>query len=381
MKILHLGKYYHPYLGGMETVLRNLAEGLLDAGCQISVLTSGEEGWDQAASLVGPVTGSRGTLVRTSRHGILNSQPLNPDLLGRLRREIALQGPDLVHLHLPNPLAALAWVTLRASGLQTLPPLAVWYHADITRQRFGRHLVQHLVDVCLEQARGVCVSSRMLAASSPVLARSGRSIQVVPFGIDPAPWSAVTPTRDGPFLFVGRLVPYKGLDLLLDALAEVPAARLILVGDGPDRSALNKQAAALGIADRIRFVGSLQQEGIVDLMADARALVLASRDVSETFGLVQLEAMAAGLPVVASDLPTGIREVGVDGETCLLVPPGDAAALASAMRRLQDEPDLARRLGEAGRRRFAEHFTRQVMVARVLEWYRSLLAETAGVVP
>jgi glycosyltransferase involved in cell wall biosynthesis len=375
MKILHIGKYYHPYLGGMETVLRNLAEGLLDAGCDFSALTSGEEALDRREVLSGPRTGRRGRLVRAGRHGVLNSQPLNPSLPGLLRREIEEGRPDLVHLHLPNPLAAFAWLALRASGTVKLPPLAVWYHADITRQRFGRYLVRSMVDSCLRQAVGVCVSSASLAGSSPVLQRSGKAVEVVPFGIDPVPWCEIRPSLDGPFLFVGRLVPYKGLDILLKAIARVPGAAVVLVGDGPLRNRLGDLADGLGLGGRVRFAGPLQQHGIASLLAGARALILASRDVSETFGLVQLEAMASGVPVVASDLPTGIREVGVDGETCLLVPPGDVSALSAALAKLQSEPRLAERLGTAGRERFNLNFTRERMVERLLRWYHVLLAE------
>ncbi|MCK9995339.1 MAG: glycosyltransferase [Candidatus Krumholzibacteria bacterium] len=378
MRILHIGKYYPPYLGGMETVLRNLTEGLLDRSCEVTVLTAGDEPLDRRETVVGPSSGRKGRLVRASVYGHLNSQPLTLTLMSLIRCEIAQLKPDLVHLHLPNPLATAAWLGVVAGRSTDTPPLAVWYHADITRQRVGRFLVQPIVNACLKQSAGISVSSETLAARSPTLAPWRDKVSVIPFGIDSSPWDQVAPTLDGPFLFVGRLVPYKGLDVLLDALSRVPEAELVIVGEGPLESRLVKQAAAAGITDRVHFAGPMDQAGVAGHLARARALVLPSVDASETFGLVQLEAMAAGVPVIASDLATGVREVGEPGRTCLLVPPGEAAAWADAMNSLQDDPELVGKLGIAGRHRFQDRFTRESMLDRLLDWYSSMVSTHPG---
>jgi rhamnosyl/mannosyltransferase len=125
----------------------------------------------------------------------------------------------------------------------------------------------------------------------------------------------------------------------------------------------------------VDFVGPKDATQVAEYLTRARALVLPSVDASETFGLVQLEAMAAGVPVVASDLPTGVREVGDPGRTCLLVPPGDPAVLARALDGLLENRDTARKMGVAGRLRFEERFTRATMMDRLLEWYASLLSD------
>ncbi len=381
MRIIHIGKYYPPYLGGMETVLRNLTEGLLDRACEVTVLTAGDGPLDRQETVVGPDSGRTGRLVRASVYGHLNSQPLTLTLMSLIRREISWLKPDLVHLHRPNPLAAAAWLGLTAGRSTDAPPLAVWYHADITRQRVGRYLVQPVVNACLKQSAGISVSSATLAAKSPVLAPWGDKVEVIPFGIDSSPWCEVVPSLDGPFLFVGRLVPYKGLDVLLDALTRVPEAELVIVGEGPLQSSLVAQAAGLDITRRVHFAGPMDQTGVADHLTRARALVLPSVDASETFGLVQLEAMAAGVPVIASDLATGVREVGEPGRTCLLVPPGEAGALAEAMGSLQDGRELAMKLGTAGRARFQERFTRETMIERLLVWYSSLVSINTGEAP
>ena len=126
MRIIHIGKYYPPYLGGMETVLRNLTEGLLDHSCEVTVLTAGDGPLDRQETVVGPDSGRTGRLVRASVYGHLNSQPLTLTLMSLIRREIAWLKPDLVHLHLPNPLAAAAWLGLTAAQAR----ICVGYYAD-----------------------------------------------------------------------------------------------------------------------------------------------------------------------------------------------------------------------------------------------------------
>ncbi len=374
MKILHIGKYYPPYRGGMETVLQNLAEGLLDAGCEVSLVTAGHRSVDSREMIRGPETGREGTLLRAAVRGVINSQPLTPGLVGLVRREVALFQPDLVQLHLPNPLAAAAWLGLVSTGLPGRPPMVVWYHADITRQKIGRLFLQPLISTCLSQAAGICVSSGALVDGSPVLHPHRDKVAVVPFGIAPRPWLDIAATGTGPFLFVGRLVPYKGVEVLFEALARVPEASLVIVGEGPQKAALLALGRRLGILERVEFAGTLDEAGIATRMASARALVLPSVDASETFGLVQLEAMAAGVPVIATDLPTGVPEVGDPGRTSFLVRPGDSMALAAAMERLQADLSLARRMGQAGRERFCSLYARERMIADLLAWYGTILA-------
>ena len=380
MHVIHLGKYYAPCRGGMETILQEMAEGLLDAGCGVTLVTSATAARGAEEAIHGPRSGRPGRLLRAARLGLVNSQPVNPGLANLVRREIARGGADLLHVHLPNPLAAATCLWLRRDPAIRRLPLAVWYHADITRQRLGGRLVAPVVSACLREADGICVSSAALRDGSPVLAPWRGKVTVIPFGIEAGPWRAVAPRRDGPLLFVGRLVRYKGVGVLLAALAAVPAARLDIIGEGPLGPALRREVDRLGLAGRVRFLGEMDGAGIARRLGEARALVLPSLDRSEAFGLVQLEAMAAGVAVVGTDLPTGVVEVGVPGETCLRVPPGDAAALASALAAICADDGLARRLGEGGRARFDALFTRDAMVGRLLGWYRELAPAAAQAV-
>ncbi|MBU8869492.1 MAG: glycosyltransferase [Gemmatimonadales bacterium] len=357
----------------METVLENVAEGLLDQGCDVSVLVAGSDSLDRSEVIIGPEKGRAGRLVRAAVLGNFNSQPLTFSLLSLLRREIESFAPDLVHIHLPNPLATAVWSLLAELRSGHMPALAVWHHADVTRQRMGGVLVRPMTRQFLGRARGICTSSRSLLANSVELAGLEDKVAVIPFGIRSHPWSGVKASRDGPFLFLGRLVPYKGLPVLIEAVRKVPEADLVIVGEGPVKEELEELVSAGNLERRVSMVGSLEQSDIVRLMSRARALVLPSIDSSETFGLVQLEAMASGVPVVATDLPTGVPEVGVDGETGLLVPPGDPDALAGALRKLLTDPDTVGRLGRNGSCRFQERFTRSTMIGQLVTWYETLL--------
>lgn len=373
MKILHVGKYYPPFMGGMETVLENLATGLAEAGHEVSVIVAGETASEQRETITS--SGGSVRLTRLASLGVVNSQPLTMGLVSALRREIQEFRPDLVHLHLPNPLLGLAWMILQnLPGQSGLPPFVIWYHADITRQKLGSVLVAPVVRWCLNEARGVCVSSPQLLEQSQALSTCRDRVRTIPFGIAARPWTEVVSTLDGPFLFIGRLVSYKGLEILLNAVAQTDGVSLVLVGDGPLRESLKSRCQDLGLGHRVTLTGPLPRQELLDIMSSARGLVLPSLDSSETFGLVQLEAMAAGLPVVASDLDTGVGEVGVPDQTCLLVKPGDSEALGQALELLQTDPARCRKMGEMGRTHFAAHYSRHKMVETVVGWYEEILS-------
>ncbi len=357
----------------METVLENLCEGLLVAGVQVQALVSGGENLDRRQTLETPQGKISGVVVRAARLGQFNSQPLNPTFISLLRRQLETFSPDLVHLHWPNPLALLAWSAVARFSTKKLPPLVFWYHADITRQRRGAWALRPFLQRQLKGCAGLCVSSQSLVDQSSCLQGFREKTRIIPFGIAPDPWIQVQAERKGAFLFVGRLVAYKGLKVLLDALQMLPESHLDIVGDGPLRSELAQEIKKVGLAGRVTLHGFCEQEKLVGLMARARALVLPSLDQSETFGLVQLEAMASGVPVIASNLPTGVAEVGVDRETCLLVDPGKVESLVDILREVQQDDALVERLGRNSRLRFQEKFSRQTMVGQVLEWYQDVL--------
>jgi glycosyltransferase involved in cell wall biosynthesis len=184
-----------------------------------------------------------------------------------------------------------------------------------------------------------------------------KSIRVIYNGMDTEFFTPAANTRSAAplFAYVGRLKRYKGVDLILQAFAQVdsPAARLHIAGAGDYREHLEQLALALGIADRVRFLGFISPEEKRDLLRSAWASVFASP--KEGWGLTNLETQACGTPVIASNSP-GLRESLIDGETGILVPHGDIDALARAMKRIIADKKAVESMGVAGRR-FAGRYT------------------------
>jgi len=234
----------------------------------------------------------------------------------------------------------------------------------------------------LRRASRIVVSSPNLMEHAAELQDFRDKCVVIPFGIDV---DRLKPTAviDGKaadiaarfprprVLFVGRLVEYKGVEYLIRAMEQVDASALI-VGDGPLRNSLEVLANGTNAKDRIHFPGHLSDDEVIAHLRACDVFVLPSITRAETFGIVQLEAMACGKPVVSTDLPSGVPWVNQHRQTGLVVPPADAVALRAALDALLGDEPLRRELGEAGRRRVEQEFTRAAMAARLTAFYRTL---------
>ncbi|HEU4698093.1 MAG TPA: glycosyltransferase [Gemmatimonadales bacterium] len=359
MRILHLAKYYWPHSGGMERVVQDLAEGAAGLGHRVEVLA--------VQRLRGTRPRGQGSSVtRAFSLGALGSQEIAPGYIAA-----AWKRADIIHVHHPHNLADLA-VLLRAGRT----PVVVTQHADAKRAAYAA-----IARAVLRQAKAIVVPSRAHLALSRELRGHEGKVEVIPFGIDERRWGVVPPPPPGApprALFIGRLVGFKGVDILLRALELVPDLRLDIVGTGPEGPRLRTLASALAVQDRVRWYGEYPDEDLPRRMADADFLVLPSVTVEEMFGLVVLEAMAAGRPVITTAVPSAVREVNVPGETGLEVPLRDVRALADALDRLAHDPGLRERLGRAGRARVAERFTRERMATDHLALYERLLAERSA---
>ena len=231
--------------------------------------------------------------------------------------------------------------------------------------------------------RLILPTSPVYAAGSPFLASYAERLHVLSHGIDLDPYlhpsaadraaaAALRGAYAGPlWLVCGRLVRYKGLRTALDALPGV-AGTLLLVGDGPDRKALEAEAARRGLRHRVAFLGTVPR--VVPYYLAAEALWFPSNARNEAFGLVQVEAMASGCPVLNAAIPhSGVPWVSPHEQTGLTVPVDDPAALAAAARRLRAEPGLRDRLAAAARARAVAEFDHRVMARRSLALYEHVL--------
>ena len=282
---------------------------------------------------------------------------------------------DVIHVHWPMPLALFGWAAERA---RSVPMVTTFYGAEL---RWVKGSLPFLKPLLVWAARH---SDRVVAISSytagEIRELADVPIEVIPYTTSlPDPGPAV-PHEGGPVLFVGRLVSRKGVDRLIKAFAGLEGTpTLEVVGDGPERGRLEAMAHDLGVGDRVRFRGKVSAEALQASYARAAIVVLPSvrdaRGDTEGLGVVLLEAMNHGTPVVASEIG-GIPDIVADGRSGLLVPPGDVAALANALRRLLEDRALAARLGAGGRERVREHFSWDVITDRFEALYAGVGAAT-----
>lgn len=370
LRILHVYKDYHPTIGGIENHIRMVAEQQVTDGHDVTVLVTNRGGERPLDRLHGV------RLIRARRLATLASTPLSLSLLFALAR----QDPDLTHLHFPFPPGEVSqWLAGRGR------PYVMTYHSDVVRQTTLLRLYRPLMRRILQGAGRIVATSESQLASSFDLNPFAAKCDVVPLAIDPRPFleagsrapSATRPT----VLFVGRHSHYKGVDDLIRALSQVKA-HLLIVGDGPKRSSWESLAREVGVAERVCFTGLVGNEALPGMYANADLLVLPSNSRAEAFGVVLLEAMAAGLPCVTTEVGTGTSFVVQDGVTGFVVPPNNPRALASAMNRLLSDPPLRRKMGAAGRERVLCEFTQPIMTARLADVYRrALKASLHGVAP
>jgi glycosyltransferase involved in cell wall biosynthesis len=364
-RVLQVGKFYPPHMGGIETHLQALCGELrrtLDVN--VVVASDGREGVEETRDGV--------RISRLPTPLTLAAAPLCPGMVHKIGHSDA----DLVHIHLPNPTAVLACL---ASGYRG--PVVVTYHSDTVRQKVLGPLFSPFLHRILQRSAGIIATSPNYLNTSPVLARHTDRCHVIPYGIAldefaHADSSVVSGLRerygDRLIISVGRLVYYKGFEYLIRAMRKV-RGKLLIVGDGPLREKLNSLAAELDLKDKVILPGEIQNDQMPPYYHAAKVFALASIARSEAFGIVQIEAMAAGLPVVNTSLDSGVPFVSLHEQTGLTVPPADPDALAAALNRLLDDEDLRQSLGRAAIVRAQQQFSLEAMTSKTLALYESVL--------
>lgn len=371
MQILVLGKYYPPYCGGIETLTRNWCEGFVKLGGQVDCVVSNDAPRTTRERPEGV------DLKRCAQFGTLLSTPISPGYLLAARRPA-----DVIQLHFPNPLADVA---MFLGARRT--PLVVTYHSDIVRQAMAMAFYRPLLTWLLRRADRIVVATPPQLENSEALSPYRTKCEVIPFGLDlkrfwtpPEPMPEVVEVarrqaNGRPVLLnIGRLVGYKGQRYLIEALRRLDAI-VWLVGTGPLREELEALAGSLGVQTKVKFWGEVPDELLPALLHASDVFVLSSITPNEAFGLVQVEAMAAGKPVISCRLNSGVPYVNQDGKTGFVVPPADSEALAKAVENLWGNRDLCAALGENGRHRARSEFSLEVMVQRYWDLFGRLKRE------
>jgi rhamnosyl/mannosyltransferase len=368
--VLQVNKLYAPAIGGVETVVRNIAEGL-HARVAMRVLVCQPKGRAATETVNGV------SVTRAKSYGMLCSMPLSFDFLGKFRT-LSKQA-DIVQFHEPFPLGNLA---LLLSGYKG--KVVVWWHSDIVRQKRLGKLLSPVITWFLKRADLIIAATEGHIASSPVLSRFSHKCRIIPYGLDisnyPVPREKeflrgrLSNSAYKKILFAGRLVYYKGVDILVSALPLVAGAELFIIGSGPLEPALKSLVSRAALQDKVHFLGTLPRDCLLAAYYDCDLFVFPSNAASEAFGIVQLEAMAYGKPVINTDLPTGVPRVSLHRETGITVPAGNAARLAEAINLLVQDGELRRRYGRAAYDRVRAHFGMGSMLTGLYIMYRELAA-------
>lgn len=309
--------------------------------------------------------------------GTLFSTPLAPAYIPAFVRRA--RSADVVIHHAPLPLND-------AAILLNLPDdvaLIVYWHADIIGYSLLKRLVSPLIRRVLTRADRIVVSGQPMIDNSEILRLHAAKCTVIPYGMDLDYWRTLDACerdiveqikRDRPrhIVALGRLVSYKGYDVLIRAMRDVDGQATI-IGEGPLLPELQQLATELGVADRVHFAGRLPRGEIKQLFHAAQVFAFPSVTEAEAFGIVQVEAMAAGLPIVNTSLATTVPLVARHDMESLTVAPGDATALAEALNRILDEQLLAQRLGVAGQARALSEFDQSAFRARMAAVYGDAL--------
>jgi rhamnosyl/mannosyltransferase len=354
----------------MESHLQTLARTQARTGLEVQVICVNHEDGPTAIGRDGEVS-----VVRHRRIASVGKIDLCPGLVPGL----AAIDADILHVHVPNPLMIVAVLLARPHT-----EVVVTYQSDHVRQVIRGLLFEPIESRFYSRVRAVLATSAEYADSSRRLQALRSRVKVVPMGIDLDPFLKPDPSQraeserirrryPGPlWLACGRLVYYKGLSTALAALARVEGS-LLIIGEGPERAALELQTRALGLDGRVSFLGHVPT--LIPYFLAADALWFPSNARSEAFGLVQVEAMAAGCPVINTRIPgSGASWVSPNEESGLTVEPNDPEAFAAAARRLLAEPGLRERLAAQGRERTRREFDKDVMADRTLAIYREVLA-------
>ena len=373
MRVLHAYKAYMPELtGGIPEVISLLSRSM-GPDIESRVIVCRRGGRRPPLDMDGI------TVEQVASWGQLLSMPLAPMFPIALRR--AARNVDLVVAHLPFPLND-AGIAL---GLPERVTLVVHWHSDILGRGAAMPFVAPLIRHTLGRADSIVVSDASMISNSRLLGPHAGKCSIVPFGTDVDYWDRLDNREQAevehlrqahPRLVVatGRLVPYKGFSTLIRALQDVDAT-LVIIGEGPLKSALGRLAKRLGVAERALLKGFMPRDQLKIHLRAARVFAFPSITSAETFGIAQIEAMAAGLPIVNTALPTGVSKVARHGVEAITVPPNDRGALAAAIGQLLDDALLARRLGQAGSMRARAEYGQDDFVARMKRVY---LAAQAG---
>ncbi|PID33627.1 MAG: glycosyl transferase family 1 [Thiotrichales bacterium] len=383
MKILHLGKYYDPAVGGIETFLRNLVPEQIRLGNDVRVLVHNEKkGRKSFLEKKDEVS-----VYRCRCFGQLVYAPVSPEYPYFLTNVLKEFKPDVLHIHLPN----ISPYWLLCSRTARKIPWIVHWHSDVVpsaidkRVSFAYTFYQILEKRLLDHASYIIpTSKRYLKASQPLLKYRDKC-RIVPLGLkikdaEQVPSKDISSiwSKNGKYfriLCIGRLTYYKGYEILIDAISTLKQVNVDvkIIGDGDKKKELEKKIVSSNVTDSVTLCGKINDKELERALVGCDCLCLPSVERTEAFGVVLLEAMAMSKPVIASDIEgSGVGWVVQHKKTGLLVEPRNAYALAETITNLSTDRQLQKELGKNGFHRVKSCFTVEKIASEIQQVYKGI---------
>ena len=363
MKILQVNKLFPPFIGGVEEVVKTYAELLDSEGHEVIVLVCNTVN-KTVIENVGKIK-----IVRVSSIYMWHNMPISLSYFYYYWRYV--RWCDVVHLHEPYPIGALCFM-----ATLTFKKKLITWHSDIVRQKIIGALILPIQLLSCFLADKITTTSSNLAGNSRVLRFFQKKIVVLPLSIDVNRFEFddviannvinIKQKYGSKFaLFVGRLVPYKGLNILVEAVRKIDVT-IVIIGSGPLREYVESQAQSDGFIGEIVIVDDyVSNEELVSWYYASRFFVFPSITENEAFGIVQLEAMICSKPVINTSLATGVPSVSIHNETGLTVEPGNIEELKSAIEMLWNDEDMVINLGLNAKNRVIDKFSHRKIKDRL----------------
>lgn len=371
LKIVHLSKYYPPYQGGIESVVRDLASETVNKNINVSVIASDVHN-QNAHEIIDSVI-----VFRSKEYFNLAGFSISPRYLFHV---IKNNKKDVIfHIHLPNPLANLCLFLCSAIyGIKT--KIVVHWHSDIIKQNFLLKFYQPFVNWLLKKADVIIVTSENYLEHSVQLSGYKDKCVIIPIGVEDKKSNKkkLTPPIYGRYIFaLGRHIYYKGFEVLIEAVSILKKnnsdVKVIIGGVGPDTSSYKRLIDFYGLNEHIFLVGKIKSVDLESYYSNALAFCLPSIEKSEAFGVVQIESMSYGTPVISTNiLGSGVSWVNKHGESGLVCEVKSAVSLADAINSLASNELLRSRLASGARKRYLNEFTLNKMVSKVLSLYKNI---------
>lgn len=368
LKILQLGKFY-PIRGGVEKVAFDLMMGLSEKQIYCDMLCAAEEGGDRIIRL-----NDYARLICSRTWVKACATMISPSMIFTLRR--ICKEYDIIHVHHPDPMACLA---LFLSGYKG--KVVLHWHSDIQKQKFLLKLYRPLQQWLLRRADRIVGTSPVYLAESPFLTRVQGKTVCLPIGVEPmvpVPEAVEAIRKQYPgkkiVFSLGRLVAYKGYRFLVAAAQYLKGDYVVLIGGtGALKEELQKEIEDLSLQDKVKLLGRVSDEDLPAYYGACDVFCMSSVQKTEAFGIVQIEAMSCGKPVVATRIPqSGVPWVNKEGMSGLNVEPGKARELARAIEQVTENTETYQRFSDGARKRYQEMFTKERMIERCLTIYMEL---------